>query len=110
MRTPNDIILKRPIRCKVNTYSETYVTLGRASLVIKSQGVLRTIRRQYDTAAGKKVNHFCIVIMSQGVLRTIRGQCDTAAALSIPAECRVSSPRYKSGSSSPRTVTLTREQ
>ena len=108
MHTPNDIILKRPIRCKVNTYSETYVTLGRASLVIKSQGVLRTIRRQYDTAAGKKVNHFCIVIMSQGVLRTIRGQYDTAAALSIP--CRVSSPRYKSGSSSPRTVTLAREQ
>ena len=55
MHTPNDIILKRPIRCKVNTYSETYVTLGRASLVIKSQGVLRTIRRQYDTAAGLSI-------------------------------------------------------
>ena len=55
MHTPNDIILKRPIRCKVNTYSETYVTLGRASLVIKSQGVLRTIRGQYDTAAGLSI-------------------------------------------------------
>ena len=55
MHTPNDIILKRPIRCKVNTYSETYVSLGRASLVIKSQGVLRTIRGQYDTAAGLSI-------------------------------------------------------
>ena len=42
MLTPNDIILKRPIWCKENTYSETYVTLGRNEMRLSYQMCVAT--------------------------------------------------------------------